>query len=477
MSLESKRQQLADFNLKASSDNDAKKRLTALFDPDTFVEMDAFAMTNDISCGVITGYGYVDGNPVYAFAQDNSVDGGAVGRIHAEKIKKVYEMASKTGAPVVAIYDSKGARLNEGFDALAGYGDMLALSNNLSGVVPQIAVVLGTCAGVSAMLACGADFVVMSEKAELFMAAPFVTKANGESVEEAGTAVYAEKCGVAHLVCKDDQDALMQTRTLLSLLPINNLSMVPQFEYEEDAAGADTLLQYMLKEEACTCKAVKAIADASSVVVLQKEFGKGVVTALGTLAGSTVGFAATKGKKLTSDYSAKLARFVRTCDAFSIPVVTLVNTDGFVPSSKAELAGSIRESAKLAHAYAEATCPKIALITGDAVGSAYIALAGKGANADMVMAWPSAMISALAPDAAVEILWHEKLAGLDKAGREQLTEEYKNTLASPLEAAKNGYIDQIFEPDQTRAYLIGALDMLSGKRVSKMPKKHGNMPL
>ena len=154
-----------------------------------------------------------------------------------------------------------------------------------------------------------------------------------------------------------------------------------------------------------------------------------------------------------------------------------MNTDGFVPSSKAELAGSIRESAKLAHAYAEATCPKIALITGDAVGSAYIALAGKGANADMVMAWPSAMISALAPDAAVEILWHEKLAGLDKAGREQLTEEYKNTLASPLEAAKNGYIDQIFEPDQTRAYLIGALDMLSGKRVSKMPKKHGNMPL
>ena len=253
--------------------------------------------------------------------------------------------------------------------------------------------------------------------------------------------------------------------------------MVPQFEYEEDPAGADTLLQYMMNEESCTCKAVKAIADASSVLLLQKEFGKGVVTALGTLAGSTVGFAATKGKKLTSDDSAKLARFVRTCDAFSIPVVTLVNTDGFVPSSKAELAGSIRESAKLAHAYAEATCPKIALITGDAVGSAYIALAGKGANADMVMAWPSAMISALAPDAAVEILWHEKLAGLDKAGREQLTEEYKNTLASPLEAAKNGYIDQIFEPDQTRAYLIGALDMLSGKRVSKMPKKHGNMPL
>ena len=476
MSLESKRQQLADFNVKASSDNDAKKRLTALFDPDTFVEMNAFAMTNDVSCGVITGYGYVDGNPVYAFAQDNSVDGGAVGRIHAEKIKKVYEMASKTGAPVVAIYDSKGARLNEGFDALAGYGDMLALSNNLSGVVPQIAVVLGTCAGVSAMLACGADFVVMSESAELFMTAPFVAKANGEAAEGAGTAAFAEKCGVAHLVCKDDQDALAQTRTLLSLLPINNLSMVPQFEYEEDVAGADTLLQYMAKE-VCVCQAVKAIADASSVIVLQKEFGKGVFTALGTLAGSTVGFAGTKGEKLTADDSAKLARFVRTCDAFSIPVVTLVDTDGFVPSSKAELAGSIRESAKLAHAYAEATCPKIALITGDAVGSAYIALAGKGANADMVMAWPSAMISAMAPEAAVEILWHEKLAGVDKAGRKQLVEEYKDTLASPLEAAKNGYIDQIFEPDQTRAYLIGALDMLSGKRVSKMPKKHGNMPL
>lgn len=476
MSLDNKMQRLAE-QTEAAAETGAKQRLSALFDPDTFVELDAFAAAGEKASGVVTGFGYVEGSPAYAFAQDQKADGGAVGRVHAAKIKKLYEMAAKTGAPLIAVYDSQGARLGEGLDMLAGYGELLALSNNLSGVVPQISVVLGTCAGMSAMLACSADFVVMTEKAEFFLSAPFVTEANGEKTAGAGTAENAMKSGTAHLVCKDEGEALAQTRRLLSYFPVNNLSAVPMFEYEVDENGGTYAANYMLGNETCTAKLVKAIADLDSVMVLQKEFGKNTVTALGTLAGSTVGFAMTKGRALDPDDCAKLARFVRTCDAFSVPVVTFVNTPGFVPSARDELAGSVRESAKLAHAYAEATCAKICVISGEAYGPAQIALAGKGANADIVIAWPSAVISALNPEASVEILWQDRLAGADQAKRAALVEEYCDTLASPFEAAANGYVDFVTAPEQTRETLTNVLDMLSGKRVSKMPKKHGNMPL
>lgn len=476
MSLESKMQQLGTLQDKAA-ENDARKHLSALFDPDTFVETDAFAKAGEKPAGVITGFGYVEGNPVYAFAQDNTVDGGAFGKIHAEKIKKLYDMALKTGAPVVGIYDSKGARLAEGHDMLAGYGALLAASNNLSGVVPQISVVLGTCAGVSAMLCCGADFVVMSKEAEFFLTAPFVARANGEKAEGAGTAENAVKSGTAHLVCGSSDETLQEVRKLISLLPVNNLSAVPMFEYEENLDGPAKLADCMMSGERDALSILQSVADKDSVIVLQDGFGESSVTALGTLAGSTVGFAATGGNKLTKEDTAKVARFVRTCDAFSIPVVTFVDTEGFVPSAAEELAGSIRESAKLAHAYAEATCPKAAVVIGPAYGPAYIALAGKGANADTVIAWPSAVISALPPAASVEILWQDRLAGADQAKRDALALEYQDTLASPFEAAKNGYVDFITAPEQTREVLIRTLDMLSGKRVSKTPKKHGNMPL
>ncbi len=474
MSLESKMQRLAE---QVPAETNARRRLSALFDPDSFVELDAFAAAGEHACGVITGFGYVEGSPAYAFAQDQKADGGAVGSVHAAKIRKLYEMAAKTGAPVVAIYDSQGARLNEGLDMLAGYGELLAVSNQLSGVVPQLAVVLGTCAGASAMLACSADFVLMSEQAELFLIAPFVTMANGDSTPGAGTAGNAAKSGVAQLVCKDEAETLAQARRLLSYLPVNNLSAVPMFEYEADENGGIVAASYMLGSEGCVVKLIEAIADLDSVTVLQPEFGKNTVTALGTVAGSTVGFAMTTGAALEPNDSAKLARFVRTCDAYSVPVITFVNTPGFVSSAKDELAGSVRESAKLAHAYAEATCPKITVITGGAYGSAQIALAGKGANADLVIAWPSAVISALTPEAAVEVLWQDRLVGADQAARAALVEEYRDTLASPFEAAAKGYLDFVIAPEQTRDTLVNALDMLSGKRVSKLPKKHGNMPL
>ncbi len=475
MNLEKKLQQLVKQN--GTDVSDAVSRLNNLFDSDTFVQTDMFAMAGEQPCGVITGFGYIDGNPAYAFAQDPTVDGGAVGKIHTQKIKKIYEMAAKTGAPIIGIYDSKGVRLGEGQDALAGYGELLTIMNNLSGVVPQISVVLGTCAGISAMLACGADFVILSEQAEFFLTAPFVTNATEEMADGAGSASNALRSGVAHLVTKDSETALKEAARLVGMLPINNLSAAPNFEYEEDPTGAQILLNRMVGEESSATAVIKALADHQSAIFLQEGFGASVVTALATLGGSTVGIVCTNGGTLDPSDTVKIARFVRTCDAFSLPIVTLVDTEGFLPSAKAELAGSIRESAKLAHAYAEATCPKVSVVIGNAYGAAYIALAGKGANADIVMAWPNAMISALSPEASVEVLWQDKLAGADQSARAELVETYKDTLASPFEAAKSGYIDFVISPEETRRNLIQVLDMLSGKRVSKLPKKHGNIPL
>lgn len=481
MSPESKMQKLAEVNQAFSKDSAAKKRLEMLFDEGTFVETCGFAMAGEEPSGVVTGYGYVEGELVYAYAQDSEVAGGAVGRVHGEKIAKVYALAAKTGCPVVAVFDSNGARLDEGNDALAAYGEMLMWSNNLSGVVPQISVVLGVCAGCAAMLATSADLVVMSEKAELFMTPPFTAKANGERVEGAGTAENAAKAGVAHIVCADDAAAMQTVKELLMKLPENNLAVTPIAEFAENENGQSTLAAAFADIEHADVKSVlEAVADADSVVELQSAFGQAAYTALAGIQGSTVGLIATDKTNgaLDSDASAKIARFVRMCDAFAIPIVTFVDTEGFAQSAKGELAGSIREAAKLAHAYAEATCPKISVVIGSAYGPAYIALAGKNANADVTIAWPSAVISALKPEATVEFLWHDKLKDAEDvaAKRAELVTEYVDTAASPFEAAKGGSIDQVIDPALTRGTIINALDMLAGKRVSKLPKKHGNMP-
>lgn len=465
MNSEIKKQSLADFRNSIDETTPARKRIASLFDQDSFVELDAFAASNGEPCGVVTGYGYVDGNPVYVFSQDIKASSGAVTMAHAKKIKKVYELASKTGAPVVGIYDSNGAKLTEGVDALAAYGEMLASVNNLSGVVPQISLVLGTCAGVSAMMACSADFVVMSKKAEFFLAS------SGDSTKDSAAA--AAKAGTVHIVAKNDDEGVENARKLLSMLPSNNLSAAPLFDFAAPEAAP--------AEGEAVKDTIKAIADADSVVELQAEFGATAVTALATVNGNVVGFAATdkQAGNLCAHGSAKISRFVRLCDAFNIPVVTLVDVEGFRATENDELAGSIREVAKLAHAYAEATTPKISVITGAAYGSAYIALAGKGANADLVFAWENASVSALNPDASVELFWHDKLKKTKNLAqsRQELAAEYKQTLGSAFEAARGGHIDAVIDPAETRANVASALDMLAGKRVSKLPKKHGNMPL
>lgn len=342
---------------------------------------------------------------------------------------------------------------------LSAYSEILMCSNHLSGVVPQIAMVLGTCAGVSAMLASSADFVVMSKKAELFMTAPFVAPAKG-----AGSAENAAKSGVASLVCEDEEMALAETRKLLNMLPQNNLSSLPLFDFAENVQDFDPA--------GCPKLIVKALADKDSVIELSKDFSEGIFTFLGAVAGITTAFVATsRSNPIDVDSCSKAARFVKICDAFNIPVVTLMNSAGFELSADLHL---VKEAAALASAYAEATTPKISIITGKATGSAYIALASKNSGADISYAWPQAQISALAPETAVEFLWADKYKGAPdvKAARAKLVEEYINTEASPFTAAKGGFIEGVIAPEETRKLLANTLDMLAGKRESKLPKKH-----
>lgn len=459
---------LADARKDALKDTAARRRIEALFDPDTFVEVGALVKNGCDGAGVITGYGLVDGSPVYTFAQDTSVRNGAVGAAHGSKIKKIYELALKSGAPVVGIYDSNGAAIDEGLDAMAAYGDMLCWTNNLSGVVPQVSVVLGPCAGCAAMIAASADFVVASEQAELFLAPG----------DEACDAKNAALSGVAHLVEKDEAAAVAAARRLIALLPSNNLSALPLCEFREaDKAAAALEAAAKAMDKADMMKIIDSVADAGSVIELQKDFTKcGVHVALGTVAGSTVGFvAASDSGKVCSNGSSKIARFVAICDSFQIPVVTFVNCAGFAATNGHAFRGGVREVAKLAHVYAEATTPKIAVICGAAYGSAYVALAGRGANADYAVAWPDAVISALSPATAVAFMEGDKITK-DKT-RAQVEAEYAANEAGAVAAAAKGHIDDVVDPADTRAAVVSAIDMLIGKRVSRLPKKHANIPM
>ncbi len=436
----------------------AKKRLTYLFDNGEYTELGVLAK----SSGVITAYGTVEGSPVYAFSQDVSVNSGAVGKAQAEKIARVYELALRTGVPVVGIYDSCGADLSDGFAALDAYGELLARVSNLSGVVPQISVAAGVCAGCSAMMAAGADIVVASEDAAIF------TSPNSKV---SSLAENAAKNGVVSVVAENDEQAIKKARELVAKLPQNNLSPLPMYEYEESGAPFGNNAE----EQA------KALCDADSVTVLGKECGKCAFTALAAIGGSTVGVCGTdmQSGKLTAADCGKIARFVRLCDAFAIPVVTLVNTEGFDSSDGAEESGAVKNMAMLAHSYAEATTVKISVITGKAYGAAFIALAGKNANADVTFALPGAVISPVDPLAAVEIMQHDALKGADdtEAKRKELAAEYSEKYASAQKAAENGSVELVEDASQLRDALINALDMMSGKRISTLPKKHSNIPM
>ena len=461
---------LAEAREAAIKSTAARERLASLFDPDTFVEIGALVKNGCDGAGVITGYGLVEGGPVYAFSQDSTEKGGAVGAAHGSKIKKLYDLALKTGAPVVGVYDSNGAAIDEGLDALDAYGEMLRWSNNLSGVVPQVSLVLGVCAGSAAMVAASADFVIMSEKGEFFL-----TMGDASTASDAKSAM---ENGVAHLVEKDDAAAVAAARKLLSLLPSNNLSVAPMSDFAE-TAQADAALEAIAAGEIGEklFDAANAVADAGSVLELQAGFaGCGARVAMATMAGMTVGIvaASTRGTICPNGCS-KIARFVSICDSFQIPVLTFVNCEGFASQSPHGFRGGVREVAKLAHVYAEATTPKIAVVAGKAYGSAYIALAGRGANADYTLAWPNASISALAPRTAIAFLGGDRINA--NTTREQAEAQYAAVDASPFAAAAKGHIDDVIAPGETRSAVLSVIDMLAEKRISRLAKKHANIPM
>ncbi len=430
----------------------AAKRLAELFDDGQFTELDAAVMNGNSPAGVITAYGYVDGSPVYAFSQDRAVKGGAVNSRHAAKICKVFDLASRTGVPVVGIYDSNGAFVDDGAEAIKAYSDILLWTSNLSGVVPQISVIAGTCAGSAAMAACSADFVVITDDGELYTTPGKDIK--GEDAVANGTAA---------LSAKDDKAAMEAVKKLIAILPANNISSAPMFEFSETGKAASGTADEI----------AIAVADSDSVIELSSGFGTSAYTAIATVGGSAVGIAATNksADKLTSDDCSKLARFVRTCDAFSIPILTYIDTEGFASNT------CVRDMAKVSNAYAEATTLKVSVVSGKAYGAAMAAF-GAG-NADVTYAYPEAVISPIAPVAAVEFLWHDKLKGAANLSEERnkLAAQYADENASAFDAASKGCVDGIISADEARGKIIAVLELMNGKRMTKrLPKKHSNMP-
>lgn len=444
----------------ALTDSKARQRLVSLFDENSFIEIDKFVSPDGETAGVITGYGQIEGGTVYAFSQDVTVKGGAMSGASAAKISKMYDLAIKNGAPVIGIYDSKGGNIAEGAATLKAYADVAAASARLSGVVPQISLVAGVCAGAAAMTACMADFVVMTEDAEFFMTAPFVA-ADGNT-EGAGTAKNAAKSGTAAIVAKNEEEAVRSVKELILSLPENNISFAGIEGAEENDAE--------ITEALTGLDMIKAIADKNTVTELYAEFGTASCVALGALTWRTVGFIATNktNAKLTAADSAKIARFVSFCDAFSIPVVTILDSEGFEGSVAAELAGSVRDTAKLAQVYMSATTAKVTVITGKAYGTAYCAFAPAS---DMVIALETAVISAAAPKAAVIFLKGDELNGTNEA---QLIADYEADEASPFTLAGQGNVDRIIEAYETRDAVRDAILMLTDKRVDAPKRKHIN---
>ena len=442
----------------------AHKRLGMLFDDGIFSEFERFYTPED-SGEVICAYGFVSGAPAYAFAQNTAVCGGAMGRAQSEKILRLYEKASMTGLPVIALFDSVGAHVSEGMAALAAYGNLIKMANNISGVVPQIALVLGGCIGSAALLATSSDIVIMSKDAEMYVTAGSIL---GDKL--VGSADTAFENGTAHLIADDDASAIAKTRALITFLPANNLSVSPIMDYIQ-AEAAESLND--------TESAVKSLVDAGSAIELSENYGKTAYTALCRIAGNAVGIVATtkheENGKLSADGCHKIARFVRFCDAFSIPVITFVDTFGFLVTGESELSGGIKPMSALSHAYAEATIPKISVITGNAIGAAYTALAGKASGADMAFAWKTAVVSPLEPLTAACVLYSERIANGES--REALAKEYIENDACAFNAAKQGFLDDVIEPEETFSKVMAALEMLSSKRVSTLDKKHSNIVL
>ncbi|WP_136807106.1 carboxyl transferase domain-containing protein [Desulfosediminicola flagellatus] len=480
----------------------ARERLEYLFDPGSFIELDAFIRNRCTNFGmdkmefegesVVTGYGMVDGRLVYAFSQDFTVTGGALGEMHATKVVKAMDAAIKVGAPIVGLNDSGGARIQEAVDALSGYGDLFFRNATFSGVIPQISAIMGPCAGGAVYSPALTDFVFMVDKsAQMFITGPQVIKTvTGEEVspEELGGAMtHNSISGNAHFLSDTDQSCIDSIRKLLSYLPSNNMEKAPVFEINDDINRQidelDTLIPENPNKPYDFMDVVTLIIDDGDFFEYQPYFAKNIVTGYARINGKSVGIVANQPNMMAGclDMNAgdKAARFIRTCNAYNIPLLTFVDVPGFLPGTNQEHGGIIRHGAKILYAYSEATVPKVTIITRKAYGGAYVAMCSKSLGADTVLAWPSAEIAVMGPDGAVNIIFRNEITKAENKAEthKKLLEDYRAEFATPYKAAERGFVDDVIEPSTTRQRIIDAFNMLEGKREKRPPKKHGNMPL
>ncbi|HQV93844.1 MAG TPA: carboxyl transferase domain-containing protein [Anaerolineales bacterium] len=479
----------------------ARERIELLVDKGSFREMDAFVQhrTHDfgldkqkfISDSVITGWGTIEGRLVYVFSQDFTVFGGSLGEVHAEKICKIMDMAMKSGAPVIGLNDSGGARIQEGVVALAGYADIFLRNTMASGVVPQISAIMGPCAGGAVYSPALTDFIFMTRNTSyMFVTGPDVVKAvtHEEVTQEelGGASVHSEKSGVCHVAADSEADTLFLIRKMLGYLPQNNMED-PPFLATDDPLRMDESLDSIIPDDANKPYDIKdvirPIMDGGQFFEIHENYAQNIVVGFARLGGHSVGIVANQPAVLAGvldiDASEKGARFVRFCDSFNIPIITFEDVPGFLPGTNQEHHGIIRSGAKLLYAYCEATVPKLTVVTRKAYGGAYCVMSSKHIRSDINLAWPTAEIAVMGPDGAVNIIFRKELekAKDPVARKAELVADYREKFASPYVAAERGYIDDVIEPKETRPRLINALEMLSNKRDSNPAKKHGNIPL
>jgi len=480
----------------------ARERIQLLLDAGSFSELDKFvthrssdfgmAERKVLGDGVVTGYGTIDGRQVFVFAQDFTVFGGSLSGAYAQKICKIMDLAMRVGAPVIGLNDSGGARIQEGVESLAGYADIFLRNTLASGVVPQISLILGPCAGGAVYSPAITDFIVMVKNTSyMFITGPEVIKTvtHEEVTKEAlgGALAHNQKSGVAHFAADTEQASILLTRELMSYLPSNNSEDPPQVPCDDDPFRADEALKtivppnpnkpYDIKE------IVRAVVDHRHFLEVQEHFAQNIVVGFARLNGRSVGIVANQPAFLAGcldiGASVKAARFVRFCDCFNIPLVTFVDVPGFLPGTSQEWGGIITHGAKLLYAFAEATVPKVTVITRKAYGGAYDVMASKHIRADMNFAYPTAEIAVMGPEGAVNIVFRNELTKAKdvNAERARLVNEYREKFANPFKAAELGYIDEVIRPEETRGKVIRALELLRDKRQSNPPKKHGNIPL
>lgn len=480
----------------------ARERLTYLFDPGTFREIDMFVEHRCVnfgmekidipSDGVITGHGMVEGRPVFAYSQDFTSRAGSLGEMHAKKICKVMDMALKAGVPIVGINDSGGARIQEGVDALSGYGQIFFRNARSSGVIPQISAIMGTTAGGAVYSPAMTDWIFMVKNSSyMFITGPQVIKSvTGEEISfEAlgGAMAHNEKSGVSHFACESDEDAIVQIKRLLSYLPSNNMEDPPVADTGDDPKRIDPALDKIIPDNPNQSydmkKVIQSIVDNGEFFEPHQHFAKNIIICFARLNGRSIGIIANQPENLAGcldiDASDKATRFIRFCDAFNFPILTIADVPGYLPGSNQEWGGIIRHGAKLLWCYSEATVPKLLLVTRKDYGGSYLAMCSKDLGADMAFAWPSAEIAVMGAEGAANIIHKKEIDNAKDpvSKRKEKIEEYKALFSNPYCAARRGYIDAVIVPSQTRPRLIDALEIMCAKREISPPKKHGNIPV